>query len=457
MPLPDLADLAHATKGIPVRYDVARLSEVHPNFAVVEDAPEGIRLGDRVTFPRTNGMLEGEIVSRSGAQARLLFEGAAERADIGDPVVSLGPLRIAPCDSWLGRVIDSRGSPLDGQPLLRGASPRVLAGEAPGHARRHLGERLRTGLAVFDTALPIVRGQRLGVFAGAGVGKSTLIGTFASHLEADVVVIALVGERGREVGGFLDTILGPRGLSRSVVVVETSDRPSLARRRVVSTAIAVAEHFRDQGLHVLFVVDSITRLAEAHREIALTNGEPPALRGHPPSLVPLLAGLVERTGTGAGAQGDITAVFSILVPGSDMDEPVADTMLGLLDGHAILTRSIAEKGRFPAVDLLQSVSRALPDCASGEENGLLAELREDIALVEGSDVMLRTGLYQPGGDPRLDLAIARRASVAAFLSSRSGVSDGTAFDRLRNILSVDVDPVQSQKSPDGPNDALGPD
>lgn len=439
MPLPDLAALTHINRDVQVRFDVARIAELHPTHAVIDDAPDGFRIGDRMSFPMAAPDPGGEIISLSENRATILFEGSPGGVSIGDPVISRGPLRIAPTDTWLGRVIDSVARPLDGKPLLRGDTPRGLTAPAPAHDRRDLGVRLATGLALFDTALPIVRGQRIGIFAGAGVGKSTLIGTFASRLEADVVVIALVGERGREVGTFLKSILGQKGLARSVVVVETSDRPSLARRRVVPTAISVAEHFRDQGRHVLLMVDSMTRLAEAHREIALAGGELPALRGHPPSLIPCLAELVERTGTGAGTSGDITAIYSILVPGSDMDEPVADTMRGLLDGHVVLTRAIAEQGRFPAVDLLQSVSRALPECASEDENALLQDLREDIALVEGSDVMRRTGLYQPGGDPRLDTAISRRDRIVEFLSARSSEGTDAAFRRLADILATDDD------------------
>lgn len=249
----------------------------------------------------------------------MLPDTAPDRVAVGDAVLLHPTPDFAPADSWIGRVIDPFGAPLDGRPMMRGEATRDLMAAPPKAAsRRPMGERLATGLAVFNTILPIVKGQRVGLFAGSGVGKSTLLATLAQNMEADVVVIALIGERGREVNHFVKDVLGDEGMQRAVVVAATSDQSALVRRRCAWSAMAVAEHFRDQGKNVLFLADSVTRFAEAHREIAVSSGEAPALRGYPPSVTPLITGLCERAGPGSGDQGDITAIFSVLVAGSDM-------------------------------------------------------------------------------------------------------------------------------------------
>ncbi len=264
--------------------------------------------------------------------------------------------------------------------------------------------------------LPIVRGQRVGLFAGSGVGKSSLLSQLARGVSADVVVIALVGERGRELREFVETTLGETGLARSVVIAATSDQSPLLRRQCLLSAMTVAEYFRDQGQHVLFLADSVTRFAEAHREIALTAGEQPSLRGYPPSVQSAIMGLAERAGPGIEASGDITAVFSVLVPGSDMEEPIADILRGVLDGHVVLDRTIAERGRFPAIDLLRSVSRSLPWAATAEENRLIADARKVIATWEGAAMMVQAGLYQAGTDAMIDRAIKIWPGLDAYLA-----------------------------------------
>ena len=276
--------------------------------------------------------------------------------------------------------------------------------------------------------LPLVQGQRIGLFAGSGVGKSSLLAKLAQGLSADVVVLALVGERGRELREFVETVLGPEGMARSVVIAATSDQSPLVRRRCAWTGMAVAEHFRDQGKQVLFLADSITRFAEAHREVALAAGEPPSLRGFPPSTAHMIMSLAERAGHGPEGAGDITAVFSVLVPGSDMEEPVADILRGVLDGHVVLSRSIAERGRFPAVDLLRSVSRSLPQAASAEENALIAEARRLLGAYDRSEMMIRAGLYAEGSDPVLDQAIHVWPALDAFMARdrQAGVAESFA-------------------------------
>jgi flagellum-specific ATP synthase len=290
-------------------------------------------------------------------------------------------------------------------------------------------------VAIFDTLLPLVRGQRIGLFAGSGVGKSSLLARFAQGVEADVVVIALVGERGRELREFTERVLGPRGLARSVVVTATSDQSPLMRRMCVPTAMAVAEHFRDQGKHVLLLVDSITRFAEAHREVALAGGEEASLRGYPPSLSQAIMGLAERAGPGPEGMGDITAVFSVLVAGSDMDEPVADILRGVLDGHVVMDRRIAERGRFPAIDLLRSVSRSLPEAASEGENAMIAEARRLLGAYDRAELMIQAGLYAAGSDPVIDRAIRLWPALDGFLAEDAPLGGPEAsFERLRACL-----------------------
>ncbi|NJM81794.1 MAG: flagellum-specific ATP synthase FliI, partial [Tabrizicola sp.] len=304
--------------------------------------------------------------------------------------------------------------------------------------RRRLGERLETGVAVFDTLLPLVRGQRIGLFAGSGVGKSSLLARFAGGVHADVVVIALVGERGRELREFTERVLGPRGMARSVVVTATSDQSPLTRRLCALSAMTVAEHFRDSGLHVLLLVDSVTRFAEAHREVALAAGEEAALRGYPPSLSHAIMGLAERAGPGPEGAGDITAVFSVLVAGSDMEEPVADILRGVLDGHVVMDRRIAERGRYPAIDLLKSVSRSLPEAASDEENAMIGAARQLLGAYDRAELMIQAGLYASGSDPVIDRAIRLWPMLDAFLAEpapQGGI--GASFERLRACLGDD--------------------
>ena len=340
---------------IPVAVPIGRVTEISRGTLRVCGLERLARQGDQLRI----GQIGGEVLQMTPDDITVLTDGAAEGLAIGAAVDLVGPAEIAPDDSWIGRIVDPNGRPLDGKPLFPGAKPRPLRTEAPPAAqRRALGERLSTGVAIFDTLLPLVRGQRIGLFAGSGVGKSSLLAKFARGVAADVVVIALIGERGRELREFTERVLGPAGMARSVVVAATSDQPALTRRRCAYTAMAAAEHFRDQGLQVLLLADSITRFAEAHREVALAAGESSALRGFPPSLTQAIMGLAERAGPGTGDKGDITAVFSVLVAGSDMEEPVADILRGVLDGHVVMDRKIAERGRYPAIDLLRSVSRS---------------------------------------------------------------------------------------------------
>ncbi|HAW49021.1 MAG TPA: flagellum-specific ATP synthase FliI [Roseovarius sp.] len=415
---------------------MGRVSAVQGNTLRISGLSSEARLGDRVDIRRRSGApLTGEVIRLEAASVMVLPDSSPEGVALGDRAMLGQAEFIAPSAGWLGRIIDPFGTPLDGRPMLRGAEARMLRADPPAPARRRaLGVRLETGMAAFNTMLPIVRGQRVGLFAGSGVGKSMLLGHLARHMQADVVVIALIGERGRELREFVEHVLGPEGMRRSVIVAATSDRSPLVRRRCAWTAMAVAEFFRDQGQQVLFLADSITRFAEAHREVATAAGEMPALRGFPPSTSHAIMSLCERAGPGAGEAGDITALFTVLVAGSDMDEPVADILRGVLDGHVVLDREIAERGRYPAIDALRSVSRSLPRAASEEENAMIARARSLLGCHARSETMLRAGLYAEGSDPGLDQAIRVWPELDAFLAATEPGDIANSFARLSVIL-----------------------
>ena len=365
----------------------------------------------------------------------MLPDAAPDGVALGNRVILQQMPEFAPSASWIGRVVDPFGRPLDGRPLLRGEGKRdLMASPPPAVDRKPLGARMSTGMSVLNTVLPIVQGQRIGLFAGSGVGKSSLLAQLAKSMQADAVVVALIGERGREVNEFVEKTLGPQGMERAVVIAATSDQSALVRRRCAWAAMSVAETLRDEGMNVLFLADSITRFAEAHREISVSQGEAPALRGYPPSVTPLITGLCERAGPGTHAQGDITAVFSVLVAGSDMDEPVADILRGVLDGHIVLNREIAERGRYPAIDVSRSVSRSLPDAATTEENDAIHDVRRLIGAYEQSEVMIKAGLYAEGADPVLDQAVRVFDELDGFFARPEPDSVQASFDRLNLIL-----------------------
>ena len=416
---------------------VGRVEELGRGAVHVGGLSGEVVLGDRVQIRTRSESIGGEVVRITRDQITVLPDTSPEGAAIGDAVEVLGHAHIAPDDSWIGRIIDPYGRPLDGRALFRGRMARPLRAPAPAAARRRrLGARLSTGTAAFDTVLPLVRGQRIGLFAGSGVGKSSLLAKFARGVEADVVVIALIGERGRELREFTERVLGAQGMARSVVVTATSDQSPLARRRCAWTAMAVAEHFRDQGLHVLLLADSITRFAEAHREVALAAGEEGNLRGFPPSTSHMIMSLAERAGPGPEGRGDITAVFTVLVAGSDMEEPVADILRGVLDGHVVMDRRIAERGRFPAIDLLRSISRSLPEAATEPENTLIAETRRLLGAYDRAEMMIQAGLYAQGSDPLTDRAIKLWPALDAFLAEDAPEGIEASFRRLAECLGL---------------------
>ncbi len=375
------------------------------------------RVGDLALLSTNDGEMIAEVVDVEKSTIQLLPEAGGTGVAVGDVVWHFGSGDIYPDVSWAGRIIDSYGKPLDGMPLARGpvAYP-VRCGPPASSTRKRLGLPLETGIPALNTFLPLVRGQRIGLFAGSGVGKSTLLASLAQGVEADHIVIALVGERGREVREFIEDTLGESGLKRAVVVAATSDQSAVSRRRAAWTAMATAEYLRNQGSHVLLLVDSVTRFCEAHREIVATTGEAASLRGFPPSTTQALMELCERAGPGTDIQGDITAVFSVLVAGSDMDEPVADMVRGVLDGHIVLDRAIAERGRFPAIDILRSVSRSFVKALAPELKSTIKKAKLLMSSYDDAEVMIQTGLYQPGSDQIIDRAIKARPQFEGFLS-----------------------------------------
>src|SRR5579871_4851052 len=332
-----------------------------------------------------NRFIPCEVIGFSGNNAVVMPFAGLEGVRRGcRAVIANAAGQVRPTASWLGRVINAMGEPIDGKgPLEQGASPMPFRNSPPpAHSRKRVGAPLDLGVRALNTFLTCCRGQRLGIFSGSGVGKSVLLSMLARDVDADITVIGLVGERGREVQEFLQDDLGEEGLKRSVVVVATSDQPPLLRRQSALLTLTIAEYFRDQGKNVLCLIDSITRFAMAQREIGLSAGEPPASKGYTPSVFAELPKLLERAGPGGPGQGSITGLFTVLVEGDDMNEPVADASRAILDGHVVLDRAIFERGRYPSVNVLRSISRSMPGCNSDEENRVVNRARQLIAAYE---------------------------------------------------------------------------
>jgi flagellum-specific ATP synthase len=379
-----------------------------------------------------------EVVGFTGANALLMPYAALEGVRRGcRALVTSVQAAVRPCASWLGRVLNAMGEPLDGKgPLPLGPSPYPFRNAPPpAHARRRVGAPLDLGVRALNTFVTCCRGQRMGVFAGSGVGKSVLLSMMARNVVADVSVIGLVGERGREVQEFLQDDLGPSGLARSVVVVSTSDEPALMRRQAAYLTLAIAEYFRDAAKDVLVLMDSVTRFAMAQREIGLSAGEPPTAKGYTPTVFTELPRLLERAGPGVD-QGTITGIFTVLVDGDDHNEPIADAVRSILDGHIVMERAIAERGRYPAINILRSISRTMPRAADPAFLPIINKARQLMATYADMEELIRLGAYRTGSSPEVDEAINLHPPFEQFLGQgkeeSTSLNDG--YRRLAEIV-----------------------
>jgi len=376
-------------------------------LAAVGEVCEIESSGDRRILVQVVGFRDGQVLSMPLEETNGLIPGSSIVARADESSVRVGP-------GLLGRVLDGYGRPIDGKPPIDSAIHYPLQAAPPNPMeRRHITERLVTGVRVLDGMLPLGKGQRMGIFGGSGVGKSTLLGSLAKNNSAQVTVVGLIGERNREVLEFIDHELGPEGLKRSVVVVATSDRPAPLRVRAALTCTAIAEYFRDQGLDVLLIMDSVTRLAMAQREIGLAAGEPPSQKGYTPSVFSLLPKVFERAGN--FQRGSITGLYTVLVEGDDFNEPISDAVRSILDGHIILSRKLGDMGHYPAIDLLQSVSRLTSKIATPDEKAVAQRVREAMALYRNSEDLIQLGAYVAGSNPKLDTSLRCISSIDQFL------------------------------------------
>jgi flagellum-specific ATP synthase len=407
------ADLRHRLLAAARPRRVGRVSRVVGLHLEVSGLDAAV--GEAVEVASSRGPVLAEVIGIGDNGLVCMPLGDTSGLRSGDLVESFGrppTIRVGP--ELLGRVLDGLGRPLDGKPLPAGLDEVTVDGEAPHPLRRAPVDRpLSLGVRVLDTLIPCGRGQRLGIFAGSGVGKSSLLSMIARGTSADVSVLALVGERGREVRDFIERDLGPEGLARSVVIVATSDEPALVRLRAAFTATRIAESFRDQGADVVLMMDSLTRFAMAQREVGLSAGEPPATRGYPPSVFALLPKLLERAGT--AETGAITGLYTVLVDGDDMNEPISDAARSILDGHVVLSRKLATAGHFPTVDALESISRVAPAITSTAQRKAATELRQLMAAHREAKDLIEVGAYVSGTNPTVDRAIAMDPAIRAFL------------------------------------------
>ena len=411
--------LIQAVAQAPASRTFGRVSGVQGLLVEVAGTADALAIGTRLSMqgPR-DSLIAAEVVGFRNGHALCMPFGQLEGVRMGCKVfVESDAGEVHPSRRWLGRVLNALGEPVDGRgPLVNGAkSYRFRGTPPPAHSRARVGAKIDLGVKALNTFTTACQGQRLGIFAGSGVGKSVLLSMIARYTAADVIVIGLVGERGREVQEFIEDDLGPEGLARSVVVVATSDESALMRRQAAYMTMATAEYFRDQGLQVLCLIDSVTRFAMAQREIGLASGEPPATKGYTPSVFSELPRLLERAGPGLQGSGAITGMFTVLVDGDDHNEPVADAVRGILDGHIVLDRAIAERGRFPAINVLRSISRTMPGCNAPEEQALVDQARRVLATYDNMAELIRLGAYRAGADPDVDAAILLFPKLEAFL------------------------------------------
>jgi flagellum-specific ATP synthase len=415
-----------------------RLSEIQPIQKIgrvskvvglaIESLGPKARVGELCILKNRNGEAINRCEIVGFKDNKIISMALGDLSDIspGMEICSAGePLSVNIDNRLMGRILNGLGEPIDGKPPVKSTHRRPVNSMPPNPLlRKRISEPISTGIRAIDGMLTFGKGQRVGIFAGSGVGKSTLLGMIARNTNADINVIALIGERGREVREFIEKDLGKEGLARSIVVVATSDMPGIARIKAALTATAIAEHFRDEGLDVMLMMDSVTRLAMAQREVGLTVGEPPTSKGYTPSVFSLMQKTMERAGT--GEHGTITGLYTVLVEGDDFNEPISDTARGILDGHIILSRKIAAMGHYPAIDILESISRVRKDVISKEHNNAAFEIQSILAAYRGAEDLISVGAYQKGSNPKIDRAIRLNDAINDFLKQKT--EESVEFD-----------------------------
>lgn len=441
-----IADLAKKISNFEPAIFEGRVVAINGLIVEADGPPQAMSLGARARLIGKNGA-RLEIVGFSDGRALLMPFDSIEGLRAGSKLrFEPAAPSISPSASWLGRVVDAFGAPVDNKGSMANGNLPVLikAAPPPAQSRVRVGARMETGIRSIDAFCAICEGQRMGIFAGSGVGKSVLMSMLAKGANADVIVIGLIGERGREVREFIEDTLGEEGLKRAVLCVATSDESSLKRRQAAYTTLAIAEYFRDQGKQVLCLLDSVTRFAMAQREIGLAAGEPPTTKGYTPTVFAELPKLLERAGPGAvlenGVVGAITGLFTVLVDGGDHDEPIADAVRGILDGHLVLERAIADRGRYPAINILKSVSRLMPECHAPPERILIKQAKASLSAYADMEELIRLGAYRKGADETVDLAIELNEPLESFLSQAKDerTTFAESFEKLGNILNPSI-------------------
>lgn len=447
-------NIANEVARLPNHKVFGRVADIVGLLVEIGGLQGALSIGDHVRVDGRKGHeVICEVIGFRGGRALVMPFGSLEGVGLGcQAELASSEPSVCPDDGWLGRVIDAFGNPVDGLGSLpAGMKPyQIHASPPPAHSRRRTGGKVDLGVRVMNTFLTTCRGQRMGIFAGSGVGKSTLLSMMARSTDAEVSVVGLIGERGREAKEFIEDYLGEEGMKKTVVVIATSDEPPLVRRQAAYTTLAVAEYFRDQGRNVLCMMDSVTRFAMAQREISLSAGEPPASKGYTPSVFSELPRLLERAGPGSGKQGDITGLFTVLVEGDDHNEPVADAVRGILDGHVVLERQIAERNRFPAINVLRSVSRTMPGCNTQAQNNAVMRARRLLSTYEDMAELIRLGAYRKGTDAGVDEAIHYYPLLENLIGQRidevSRLDDG--YQQLYEILGMpgDEPPAEAEEA-----------
>ncbi len=435
-----LRNLLNDIDRVPDNQIYGRVTAVQGMLVEIGGVQNNLSVGDRCQIvARANRLVTCEVVGFREGRALLMPFSPLDGVGLGCRVeVANAEPVLYPDNSWLGRVINAMGEPIDGKgPLPGGEKPYPIHNRPPpAHSRQRVAGKIDLGIRAINTFLTCCRGQRMGIFAGSGVGKSSVLSMMAKHTKAQVSVVGLIGERGREAREFIEDDLGEEGLKHSVVVVATSDESPLMRRQAAYVTMAVAEYYRDTGNDVLCLMDSVTRFAMAQREISLSAGEPPASKGYTPSVFAELPKLLERAGPGGPGQGNITGLFTVLVEGDDTNEPISDAVRAILDGHIVLDRAIAERGRYPSINILRSVSRTMPGCNSDEENAIVSKARRLLAVYEDMAELIRLGAYRKGSDPAVDEAIKYYPAIEAFLSQgkKEAADLASGYQQLADIL-----------------------